>query len=90
MSDKELDGLTRIPVREARRKFAELLRRAGEGTERIVVERHGKPVAAIVCVEDLRYLEAADTALDAKMVRSLRKRGSGRAAHRKSARARRR
>lgn len=86
MTEKALDGLTRVPVREARRRFAELLRRAAQGSERIVVERHGKPVAAIVCVEDLDYLEAADSVLDAKMLRSLRrKRGTGRAAHRKNA-----
>lgn len=86
MTEKSLDGLTRVPVREARRRFAELLGRASHGTERIVVERHGKPIAAIVCVEDLEYLEAADSALDAKMLRRLRrKRGTGRAAHRRAA-----
>jgi len=85
MSDPRLDGLTRVSVRDARRMFADLINRAAYGVERIVVERHGKPIAAIVCVEDLDHLEAQDAALDAKMLQALRtKRRKARAAHRRS------
>jgi len=91
MSDPRPDGLTRVSVREARRAFADLINRAAYGVERIVVERHGVPIAAIVCVEDLEHLEAQDTELDAKTLRSLRsKRRKPRAAHRRSATATRR
>lgn len=64
----DLDGLTRVPVREARRSIAELLNRAAYGVERIVVVRHGKPIAAIVCVEDLEFLERADRGTDRRLL----------------------
>lgn len=38
---------THVPVAEAKAKFSEMLRRAGEGEE-IVVTSHGRPVARIV------------------------------------------
>lgn len=39
-----------MPVAEAKAKFSEMLRRAGEGEE-IVVTSHGRPVARIVAPE---------------------------------------
>ena len=80
MSDTspKLDGLTRVSVRDARRQFAELLNRVAFGVERIVIERHGRPVAAIVCVEDLDHLEAEDDAVDRKMVAEVEQRGHAR------------
>lgn len=43
---------------------SDVLRRAEYGGERVIVERHGKPVAAIVSTDDLRRLEATDDAAD--------------------------
>ena len=37
---------THVPVHEAKAKFSEILRRAGDGEE-IVVTRHGQPIARI-------------------------------------------
>ena len=53
-----------MTVADAKNHFSDVLRRAEYGGERVVVERHGKPVAAIVSTEDLRQLEAAETAVD--------------------------
>jgi prevent-host-death family protein len=53
-----------VNATEARNKFLELLNRAGYGKERIRIERHGKPVAAIISYEDLNRLEAMEDALD--------------------------
>jgi len=53
-----------MSVAEAKNRFSEVLRRAEYGGERVIVERHGKPVAAIVSTEDLRRLEAAEEAAD--------------------------
>ena len=53
-----------MTVAEAKNRFSDVLRRAEYGGERVVVERHGKPVAAIVSTEDLRRLEAADDSAD--------------------------
>src|SRR5215213_2078090 len=53
-----------MTVADAKNHFSDVLRRAEYGGERVIVERHGKPVAAIVSTEDLRQLEAAEDAVD--------------------------
>ncbi len=47
-------------MHEAKTHLSEYLNRVAYRGERILVERHGKPVAALVSVEDLRRLEAQD------------------------------
>ncbi|MFE9329398.1 type II toxin-antitoxin system Phd/YefM family antitoxin [Streptomyces sp. NPDC006925] len=49
-----------IPVTQARAELAELINRVVYGEERVVVTRHGKPLAALVSAADLERLEAAD------------------------------
>jgi len=49
----------RIGVAQAKAKLSELLARVAYGDEQYVIERRGKPVAALVSVEDLERLEAA-------------------------------
>jgi prevent-host-death family protein len=51
-------GMTeKVRVTEAKAHFSALLARAGYGGERFLIERRGKPLAALVGVEDLRRLE---------------------------------
>jgi prevent-host-death family protein len=59
-----------MTVAEAKNRFSDVLRRAEYGGERVIVERHGKPVAAIVSTDDLRRLEAADDAADLRDARA--------------------
>lgn len=59
----------RIAANDARDSFSELLGRAQHGKERVVIDRHGKPAAAIVPVEDLQLLESIEDARDAKEAR---------------------
>ena len=47
-----------LSVAEAKSRFSELLGRVSIGKERFVIEKHGKPVGAIVGIEDLTQLEA--------------------------------
>lgn len=54
-------SLTVVKVRE---HLAEVLNRAQYADERIRIIKHGKPVAAIVSIEDLRVLEALEDELD--------------------------
>ena len=49
--------MAKVSVAEARGKFSEVVGRAAFGRERIVVQRRGKPVAAVVSIEDLEKLE---------------------------------
>jgi prevent-host-death family protein len=46
-----------IPVTQARAEFADLVNRVVYGGERIVVTRHGKPIAALVPAADLDRLD---------------------------------
>jgi prevent-host-death family protein len=51
---------TTLPVSMARSSFSDLLNEVLVYGERIVLERHGKAVAAIVSVADLERLEAME------------------------------
>jgi len=53
-----------LPVTEARDRFAELVNRAAYGKERLVLGRRGKPLVALVPVEDLEALEAIEDEID--------------------------
>ena len=51
-------------VSEARESFAELVNRAAYGHERVLVARRGRPIAAIVSIEDVELLERVEDELD--------------------------
>ncbi|MCF1511151.1 type II toxin-antitoxin system Phd/YefM family antitoxin [Streptomyces glomeratus] len=51
-----------IPVTQARAELADLINRVVYGGERVVVTRHGKPLAALVSAADLERLAALDAA----------------------------
>lgn len=58
--------MSRIPATTVRDSFSETLNRVAYKGERIVLERHGKAVAALVSVEDLALLESLEDRLDAE------------------------
>ncbi len=66
-----------IPVTQARADFAELVNRVVYGGERIVVTRHGKPLAALVSAADLQRLEELDQVAAATTVVRMTRSGSG-------------
>jgi len=53
-----------VSVSEARETFAELVNRAAYGHERVLVARRGRPVAAIVPIEDVEFIERMEDELD--------------------------
>jgi prevent-host-death family protein len=53
-----------MTCRQLRTDLADTLNRVAYAGERFVIERHGKPVAAIVSVEDLAEIEAREDAED--------------------------
>ena len=55
-----------VSVTEAREIFSDLLNRVVYAGERVVLERRGKPLAAIVSMDDLRLLETLEDELDVK------------------------
>lgn len=58
-----------LKASKARDEFADLLNRVVYRKERLLIERHGKPVAALVPVEDLALLEALEDELDLEAAR---------------------
>jgi prevent-host-death family protein len=60
----------KLSVSEARERFAEIVNRVGFGDERIIIERHGKPIAALVSATDLADLERMEDARDRDIARA--------------------
>ena len=53
-----------MAVSDARESFAELVNRAAYGHERVLVSRRGRPIAAIVSIEDVEFIERVEDELD--------------------------
>ena len=58
-----------IGIAQIRNKMADVLNRVAYQGERVVLERRGKGVAAIVSMDDLALLEALEDLEDAKAAR---------------------
>ena len=50
-------NLKKVPAAQAKAQLSDLVARAAYGKERIVIEKRGKPTAALVSMEDLQFLE---------------------------------
>ena len=59
----------RVSASEVRDGFSDAINRVVYGHERIVLERHGKPVVALVPVADLKLLEELEDRLDLEAAR---------------------
>ena len=62
-------------VVDVRNTFSDYLNRASYQGERIIIERRGKPVAALVPLEDVELLEQLENKADLKAARKARKEG---------------
>jgi len=69
--------MTSLSVSQARQALADLLNRVAYKGERIVIERHGKSLAALVSQEDLALLESLEDRIDLEAARkALKEKGS--------------
>ena len=66
-----------ISIVHIRAHLSESLNRVAYGGERVTLERHGKPVAVLVSMEDLRKLEALEDAADVRDAKVARKQKGG-------------
>ena len=53
-----------LSTAEARGRFAEVLDAAEHYHERVMITRNGKPVAAVISIEDLELLQALEDQVD--------------------------
>jgi prevent-host-death family protein len=60
-------------VVDVRNTFSEYLNRASYQGQRIIIERRGKPVAALVSLQDLELLNALEDQADIKAAQKARK-----------------
>jgi prevent-host-death family protein len=58
-----------MTIGEARDSFSDAISRVAFGKARIVLTRRGKPLAALVPIEDIEALEALEDARDAALIR---------------------
>ena len=59
-----------IDTSVARDSLSDTLNRVSYGKERIVIHRHGKELAALVPIEDLRFLEEMEDRMDLEEARA--------------------
>ena len=56
--------MIRLPASQARERFSEILNEVAYGHERMVLQRHGKDVAALISAEDLKRFEELEDRAD--------------------------
>lgn len=61
--------MIRLSTSEARKQFADALNRVAYGSDRIVLERNGKDVAALISIEDLELLQLLEDRIDVEAAR---------------------
>jgi len=64
--------MTTIPISEVRENLAELGNRVALRGERVIVERRGKNLFALVPVEDVELLERLEDHMDLEAIRAAR------------------
>jgi prevent-host-death family protein len=67
-----LDVDATLTTVEARERFSEVVNRAAFGKERILLTRRGKPLAVMMPVADLEYLEALEEANDVHAAKAVK------------------
>ena len=56
--------MSKYSTAKARKEFSEVINRIAYGKERIILTRRGKPVVAIVPIEDSEFLEELEDRID--------------------------
>jgi prevent-host-death family protein len=59
----------KLTASTVRQNFSDIVNRAAYGGERIIVHRRKKPVAAVVPIEDLEFLEEVEDRIDIEEAR---------------------
>jgi len=69
MNMEDTNITTTINAARIRETLGETLNRVGYGHERVIIEKHGRPVAALISMEDFRLLQALEDHLDVDAAR---------------------
>lgn len=71
-----------MPISEARDHLGEVVAKVEHAHERTILTRHGRPVAAVVSIDDLRRLEVAEDEADLAAAREALASAETRTSHR--------
>lgn len=58
-----------IGVRDTRQNMSDIIGNVFYGNQRYIIERRGKPVAAVISIEDYKLLEQVEDMIDSKLLR---------------------
>ncbi len=72
-----METIIEISITEARDRLADALNRVAYGGERVVLQRRGKGVAAIVSLDDLAVLEELEDQADIRAAKKALKEKGG-------------
>jgi len=75
MGNRESIIMTVLPVSRVRKEFADLTNRVAYTGDRIAVGRRGKPLVAIVSMEDMELLEYLEDKMDVELAKQALKKG---------------
>ncbi len=62
--------MSKVQVSDVRDNLADFLNRTAYGKERLIIERRGKAVAALVSMDDLELLSALEAGIDLEDART--------------------
>jgi prevent-host-death family protein len=66
-----------IGVRDTRQNMADIIGNVFYGNQRYIIERKGKPVAAVISIEDYKFLERVEDMIDSKLLKEAIEESSG-------------
>src|SRR2546425_9915729 len=58
------DHMVKVEATAARNGFSDLINKVRYGSDRVLIERRGKDLAALISIEDLRLLEIPEDQID--------------------------
>jgi prevent-host-death family protein len=61
--------VVKVEATVARNGFSDLINKVRYGSDRVLIERRGKEVAALIPIEDLRLLEMLEDTIDIETAR---------------------
>lgn len=61
---------SRLPATKARERLADVLNEVSVRGDRVILERHGKDIAAVISMEDLELLELLEDRYDLQLVKA--------------------
>jgi prevent-host-death family protein len=67
--------MIRLPASQVRERFAEFLNEVSYGNQRLVLQRHGKDIVAMISAEDLARFEELEDRADLRDMKRVRAEG---------------